>query len=91
MPPAVVAGIAAAATGAIVSKIMTPRQRQEAPEAALEAPKVEPIKEVMPTIDSETVEAARKKAMLRQSQRQGRASTILTGDKGSSDALGGGY
>jgi hypothetical protein len=44
---------------------------------------------VMPTADDASTEKARKKAVMDQAQRQGRASTILTSDQDTSDKLGG--
>ena len=51
------------------------------------APTVEPPP-VMPTPDDQTVQAAKKKSIAAQLQRQGRASTILS-QTGNADALGG--
>jgi hypothetical protein len=70
----------------------SPREPAALPEpAAIEEPKLEPVKAVMPTIDTKSVEEARRRSLLRQTQRQGRESTILTEDRGPSDSLGGGY
>jgi hypothetical protein len=44
---------------------------------------------VMPTADDASGQAARKKSIMDQAQRQGRASTILTSEKDTSDKLGG--
>lgn len=51
------------------------------------APTVEPPS-VMPTPDDKAVQAAKKKSIAAQLQRQGRASTILS-QTGNADALGG--
>ena len=44
---------------------------------------------VMPTPDSASMEATRKKSLVDQAKRQGRASTILTSEQDTSDKLGG--
>lgn len=83
--PAIFASVAGAATSTVLGKIMSKSDSGPAP---VEAPKVEPVSKVMPTADSDTVMAARKKSMLVQAQRQGRASTILS-EQEPSDRLGG--
>lgn len=44
---------------------------------------------VIPTPDDATVKDARRRSITAQLRRRGRSSTILTGDSGGSDALGG--
>lgn len=82
---ALLTGLAGAATSTILGKVMSKNDSAPAP---IEAPKVEPVTKVMPTADSDTVLAARKKSMMVQAQRQGRMSTILS-DQEPSDRLGG--
>lgn len=82
--PAILASVAGAAASTILGKVMS--KGDSAPPTP---PVAEPTK-VMPMADSESTAAARKRAMITQSQRQGRASTILTqNDKNDSDTLGG--
>jgi len=87
MGTALMTGLAGAATSTILGKVMSKGDSAPAP-APIEPPKVEPVTKVMPTADSDTVMAARKKSMLVQAQRQGRASTILS-EQEPSDRLGG--
>lgn len=83
----ILSSVAGAAASTLLGKVMS--KGDSAPAAApVEAPKVEPVSKVMPTADSDTVMAARKKSMLVQAQRQGRASTILS-EQEPSDRLGG--
>ena len=87
--PAILASVAGAAASTVLGKVMS--KKDEPPVAApsaMVAPTPEPVK-TMPTADSETVMAQRKKSMLAQSQRQGRASTILTSSQDATDKLGG--
>ena len=82
---AVLTAVAGAGASTILGKVM----KKDAPAAApVTPPTVEPVSKVMPTADSDTVMAARKKSMLVQAQRQGRASTILS-EQEPSDRLGG--
>lgn len=85
--PAMWAAVAGAATSTIMGKVMSKSDRAETP-APVVAPTPEPVK-VMPTADSDTVMAQRKKSLIAQSQRQGRASTILTSNQDATDKLGG--
>ena len=86
--PAILASVAGATASTVLGKVMSKGDRAETPAPAAVAPTPEPVK-VMPTADSETVMAQRKKSMLAQSQRQGRASTILTSNQDATDKLGG--
>ena len=81
----ILSSVAGAAAGTLLGKVMSKGDSGPAP---VEAPKVEPVSKIMPTADSDTVMAARKKSMLVQAQRQGRASTILS-EQEPSDRLGG--
>lgn len=81
----ILSSVAGAAASTLLGKVMSKSDSGPAP---VEAPKVEPVSKVMPTADSDTVMAARKKSMLVQAQRQGRASTILS-EQEPSDRLGG--
>ena len=81
----ILSSVAGAAASTLLGKVMSKGDSAPAP---VEAPKVEPVSKVMPTADSDTVMAARKKSMLVQAQRQGRASTILS-EQEPSDRLGG--
>jgi hypothetical protein len=81
----ILSSVAGAAASTLLGKVMSKGDSGPAP---VEAPKVEPVSKVMPTADSDTVMAARKKSMLVQAQRQGRASTILS-EQEPSDRLGG--
>ena len=81
----ILSSVAGAAASTLLGKVMSKRDSRPAQD---EAPKVEPVSKVMPTADSDTVMAARKKSMLVQAQRQGRASTILS-EQEPSDRLGG--
>lgn len=81
----ILSSVAGAAASTLLGKVMSKGDSVPAP---VEAPKVEPVSKVMPTADSDTVMAARKKSMLVQAQRQGRASTILS-EQEPSDRLGG--
>ena len=83
--PAIYASVAGAAASTLLGKVMSKNDKAPAP---VEPPKVEPVAKVMPTADSDTVMAARKKSMMVQAQRQGRMSTILS-DQEPSDRLGG--
>lgn len=83
--PAIYASVAGAAASTLLGKVMSKNDKAPAP---VEPPKVEPVTKVMPTADSGTVLAARKKSMMVQTQRQGRMSTILS-DQEPSDRLGG--
>lgn len=83
--PAIYASVAGAAASTLLGKVMSKNDKAPAP---VEPPKVEPVAKVMPTADSDTVLAARKKSMMVQAQRQGRMSTILS-DQEPSDRLGG--
>ena len=83
--PAIYASVAGAAASTLLGKVMSKNDKAPAP---VEPPKVEPVTKVMPTADSDTVLAARKKSMMVQAQRQGRMSTILS-DQEPSDRLGG--
>lgn len=82
---AVLTAVAGAGASTILGKVMS---KNDNPPAPVEPPKVEPVTKVMPTADSDTVLAARKKSMMVQAQRQGRMSTILS-DQEPSDRLGG--
>lgn len=85
--PAIFASVAGAAASTVLGKVLS--KSDSAPAAApVTPPTVEPVSKVMPTADSDTVMAARKKSMLVQAQRQGRASTILS-EQEPSDRLGG--
>ena len=77
--PALLSGAASAVLGSVLSKDDSP-----APVAPTPAPPT-----VMPTADDASGQAARKKSIMDQAQRQGRASTILTSEKDTSDKLGG--
>ena len=81
----ILSSVAGAAASTLLGKVMSKGDSGPAP---VEAPKVEHVSKVMPTADSDTVMAARKKSMLVQAQRQGRASTILS-EQEPSDRLGG--
>lgn len=81
----ILSSVAGAAASTLLGKVMSKGDSGPAP---VEAPKVEPVSKVMPTADSDTVMAARKKSMLVQAQRQGRASTILS-EQEPTDRLGG--
>lgn len=81
----ILSSVAGAAASTLLGKVMSKGDSGPAP---VEVPKVEPVSKVMPTADSDTVMAARKKSMLVQAQRQGRASTILS-EQEPSDRLGG--
>ena len=81
----ILSSVAGAAASTLLGKVMSKGDSGPAP---VEAPKVETVSKVMPTADSDTVMAARKKSMLVQAQRQGRASTILS-EQEPSDRLGG--
>ena len=81
----ILSSVAGAAASTLLGKVMSKGDSGPAP---VEAPKVEPVSKVMPTADSDTVMAARKKSMLVQAQRQGRASTSLS-EQEPSDRLGG--
>lgn len=83
--PAIYASVAGAAASTLLGKVMSKNDKAPPP---VEPPKVEPVAKVMPTADSDTVLAARKKSMMVQAQRQGRMSTILS-DQEPSDRLGG--
>jgi hypothetical protein len=85
---ALLSAAAGSAASTILGKVMSKKDEPAAPAAAAVAPTPEPTK-VMPTADSDTVMAARKKSMITQAQRQGRASTILTSNQDSTDKLGG--
>lgn len=81
--PFIYAAVAGSAASTVLGKITSKNGAPPTP------PVAEPTK-VMPMADSESTAAARKRAMITQSQRQGRASTILTqNDKSDSDTLGG--
>ncbi len=83
LAPAILASVAGAAASTVLGKMTSKNGAPPTP------PVAEPTK-VMPMADSESTAAARKRAMVTQSQRQGRASTILTqNDKNDSDTLGG--
>jgi len=82
---ALLTAAAGSAASTILGKVMS---KKDEPAAPAVAPTPEPTK-VMPTADSDTVMAARKKSMITQAQRQGRASTILTSNQDSTDKLGG--
>lgn len=73
---------------AVASKVLAPRQSSAAPTPT--PPTITPPT-IMPIADSVEVATARKKSMLTQNQRSGRASTILSGDSNSdkSTTLGG--
>lgn len=71
--------IIAAVGGALVSSMLAP----DAPSA----PPPLPAPPVMPTVDDKAAEEARRRSILAQQARSGRASTILSDDSG--DALGG--
>lgn len=86
--PAIFASVAGAAASTVLGKIMSKSDSAPAAAAPIEPPKVEAVSKVMPAADSDTVMAARKKSMLAQAQRQGRASTILS-EQEPSDRLGG--
>lgn len=81
----ILSSVAGAAASTLLGKVMSKGDSGPAP---VEAPKVEPVSKVMPTADSDTVMAARKKSMLVQAQRQGRASTIMS-EQEPTDRLGG--
>lgn len=78
----VLSAMAASAASAVISSAMAKKPSQ--PQVA--APVVEKPT-TMPTPDGADAEAAKKKSLMAQIQRQGRASTILTGDT-SSDKMG---
>ena len=84
---ALLTGFAGATASTVLGKIMNKDSKPDTP-APLVAPTPEPVK-VMPTADSDTVMAQRKKSLVAQSQRQGRASTILTSNQDATDKLGG--
>lgn len=85
--PAIWAAIAGSAASTVLGKVLGGGKSDSAP-APTPAPKPEPVN-VMPTADDASVQTARKKSMLDQAQRQGRASTILTSNQDSTDKLGG--
>ncbi len=83
----ILASVAGAAATTVINKAMT---KKETPAEVITPPTPEPIAESkpMPVADSATALAARKKSMVAQAQRQGRASTILS-EQEPSDKLGG--
>ena len=90
MPPAVIGMLApyfaaAAAVGTIASVINRPKPGTPANEMA--PPKVEaPL--TMPGPNDQAVQDAKRRSVMAQMARQGRASTILTGDNGTSGTAG---
>jgi len=85
---ALLTGLAGTAASTVLGKIMNKEDKTPAP-PTVTPPTPEPITKAMPTADDASVQAARKKSLLNQSQRQGRASTILTSEQDSTDKLGG--
>lgn len=77
---AILTGLASAATSTVLGKIM----QKDAPPPPVPEP-VEP----MPTMDSDSILAVKKKSLQAQTARQGRASTILTDPTEVTDKLGG--
>lgn len=77
------------AVGGVINTILGGGQKDSAPPPP-PAPAPVPVEvkqpTTMPTSDDDTIQKAKRAAALKQSQRQGRASTILTSD--SSDTLG---
>lgn len=80
-------GLAGSAVSTVLGKVLGGGKSDSAP-TPTPAPKPEPVN-VMPTADDASVQTARKKSMLDQAQRQGRASTILTSNQDSTNKLGG--
>lgn len=79
---AIITGLAGAAGSTILSSVMGGKDTPP--------PAPTPAKPtVMPTPDSASMEATRKKSLIDQAKRQGRASTILTSEQDTSDKLGG--
>lgn len=76
--PLLIGGIA----GGAATKLLSPK-KQEVPQQVAAAPEAPAV---MPTPDDATIQQARKRSIIAQMGRRGRASTILTGG---SDTLGG--
>lgn len=76
---AILIGSGLAAAGGVASTLLAPKGPK--PITSTYAP-------TMPDADDKKVQQAKKRSMIRQSQRSGRQSTILTGDS-NNDTLGG--
>lgn len=85
--PAIYAAVAGGVASTVLGKVLAPKA-PKTPDAV--APTPEPVA-VMPDAKAPTMDAARKKSLVEQANRKGRASTILTDNSSdSSDKLGGG-
>jgi len=80
---AVLTGLAGAAATSVLGEVF----KKDAPPAPVAPTPEKPT--VMPTENAPTMAAARKKSLMDQAQRQGRASTILTSNQDTTDKLGG--
>lgn len=80
--PSLFGGAASGLLGALFGGGGDKQQEQAPPPPQVEAPTP------MPTPDDAAVQEAKRRSVLAQVQRQGRASTILTADSGSSDRMG---
>lgn len=82
--------VAGGLASTVLGKVLAPKapKAPKTPDAV--APTPEPVA-VMPDAKAPTMDAARKKSLVEQANRKGRASTILTDNSSdSSDKLGGG-
>lgn len=83
--------VAGGLASTVLGKVLAPKA-PKTPDAVAPtpAPTPEPVT-VMPDVKAPTMDAARKKSLVEQANRKGRASTILTDNSSdSSDKLGGG-